>query len=642
MILAVSALATTNADTLRHGRELGWGGSKSSKGSGKSSKSSSSKSGKGSKPDHVKYVWVPDSDDGWGRGAPPPPKHPPFWGGGDSSSGKSGKSSGKSGKGSWSGSGKSGKSGLGSSKSGKGSKSSNGSDPEYVWVYVPNSKPKSDDDGGWAGSGSDGGKWGSDDGKWGSDDDKWASDDGSSDDGWGGDLPDSSSPGICGPGPYNGGLDCGKEEFDYCTETGSQGECSDGYHCYDKETCSGYVDGSWDDDGQDQEEVEVELNDDGNGEGEWSDDGYGATDICFSNGVASPCAGGPKGEAVSVEFSYSVETNGVDAGSTVSPMESAILAAVVDYVSATGDSYGVTRVSSSPEDHISDEEMCTPKNSGNDCSIIKGEMTVYADSHAMDACDYSKVVQDSMDSSDFSHIDGVEKTEYLDSSSCADASKIISGEAAVVEEDSLSAAAVIGFAMLAAFLAAAALLLARKFRRNNANRDIDLISVDTDFSGNRYEQDPFASTVDVHKCTSMYCNCNKGGSGTTFLPAPRKANMDKVLKNQGIDVSPTGVDEAQGFFVGDPEPLGKVSTDSDLDTSQNAPEGQDNIIRAAPHAPASEMELEPVREVDNDSQIDTEWESEGEEDLESIPPPPPLPPGKKLKNGSLASDEMSI
>ena len=286
--------------------------------------------------------------------------------------------------------------------------------------------------------------------------------------------------------------------------------------------------------------------------------------------------------------------------------------------------------------------MCTPKNSGNDCSIIKGEMTVYADSHAMDACDYSKVVQDSMDSSDFSHIDGVEKTEYLDSSSCADASKTISGEAAVVEEDSLSAAAMIGFAMLAAFLAAAALLLARKFRRNNANRDIDLISVDTDFSGNRYEQDPFASTVDVHKCTSMYCNCNKGGSGTTFLPAPRKANMDKVLKNQGIDVSPTGVDEAQGFFVGDPEPLGKVSTDSDLDTSQNAPEGQDNIIRAAPHAPASEMELEPVREVDNDSQIDTEWESEGEEDLESIPPPPPLPPGKKLKNGSLASDEMSI
>ena len=293
-----------------------------------------------------------------------------------------------------------------------------------------------------------------------------------------------------------------------------------------------------------------------------------------------------------------------------------------------------------------DEEACTPKHSGHDCSIVKGEMTVYSDSHSMDACDYANIVEAGMGNTDFSDIDGVKEVEYLNSgSSCDGASKIISGEAAVVDEQSLSAGAMIGIAMLAAFVAAAALLLARKMRRKpNASRDFDLISVDTDFEGKGLgANDPFASTVDVHKCTSMYCNCNKGGTGTTFLPAPRKSNMDKVIKKQGLDTtSPTGLDEAdaQGFFVGDPEPLDAVSIDTDdSSVSLNSSQPKDDIIRADP-TPDDRL-LTPVREIAHDSEIDTEFESDGEEDLESIPPPPPLPPGHPKRN-SLQADEMSV
>jgi hypothetical protein len=181
-------------------------------------------------------------------------------------------------------------------------------------------------------------------------------------------------------------------------------------------------------------------------------------------------------------------------------------------------------------------------------------------------------------------------------------------------------------------------------RKDASDRDFDLISVDTDFEGNRFgANDPFASTVDVHKCTSMYCNCNKGGTGTTFIPAPKKSNIDKVIQKQGLDTtSPTGVDEAeaQGFFVGDPEPLEAVSMDSeDASLSQNSSQPQDSIIRA--EATSEERALTPVREIAHDSEIDTEFESDGEEDLESIPPPPPLPPGHPKRN-SLQEDEMSV
>ena len=268
-------------------------------------------------------------------------------------------------------------------------------------------------------------------------------------------------------------------------------------------------------------------------------------------------------------------------------------------------------------------------------------MTVYAGDHVLNACDYSNVIEASMRSADFSDIDGVKDVEYVSSDSCGDTSSIIAGEAAVVEtEEGLSAGAMIGLAMLGAFVAALALLLARKLRQKPEtidNREIDLVSVDTDFEGNRFGNgDPFASTVDVHKCTSMYCNCNQGGIGTKFLPAPKKSNMSKIMSNQGIDTtSPTGVDdaEAQGFFVGD-----TAEESEDSSRSQNSTELKDGIIRAEPTV--EDRALTPVREVAHDSEIDTEWESDGEE-IESIPPPPPLPPGHP-GNNSLQADEMSV
>ena len=274
-------------------------------------------------------------------------------------------------------------------------------------------------------------------------------------------------------------------------------------------------------------------------------------------------------------------------------------------------------------------------------------MTFYADGRLMDASDYSKIVEASMNAVDFSDIDGVKNVEYLDSgSSSAGFSKIISGEAVVVD-DGPSTGAMIAVAMLAAFVVAAALLLARKLRRktDTSDREFDLLSVDTNFEGKRFEStDPFTSTVDVHKCTSMYCNCNKGGTGTTFLPAPKKVNLDKVVKKQGLQTMlHQDVDEtnAQDFSAGDDESLAADSMDTDTSSQyQHSSELKDEIIRADP--PSEDRILAPVHEIAHDSEIDTECESDGEQDLDSIPPPPPLPAGKQLRNNSLQADEMSV
>ncbi|KAL7504685.1 hypothetical protein ACHAXN_002270 [Cyclotella atomus] len=657
-IITASAVTTTSA-SVRHSRNLG----KSGKGSHSSHHNypgpppdfwgpsyhhgSSSKGGKSSSEDNVKYVWVEGPSSQWG-GHPEKPPPPPYWGGDSSSksgksSDKSGKGSGKSGKGSkgssW---GSSGKSGKGSSKSSKGSSKSGKGSVQFVWVGPghpwgppPPGHPWGPPPFHYGKSGKGSGKSGKgshnyhpkpvdddDDDKsnaWiGDNDDEWAG----VDDGWNGDGGDGESEEV--------------EDIDWGDVWGG-GD-------------------AWAGDDVGWVKEDDDLGDVWGGGNAWAGDDVGwveedenyPNDVCFQKGEVVRCSGAPGGEAIHVEFSYSVETSGLDPEDTVPSLEGAILDAAVDYVSSLDSSYyGVTRVSSDPSDHINDEVMCTPKHSGNDCSIIKGGMTVYADSHSMDACDYANIVEASMDIVDYSSVDGIKGIEYVDSgSSCDGTSKIVSGEAAVTDDEGLSAGAMIGFAMLAAFIAAAALLLARKMRRTGdaSDRDFDLISVDTDFEGNRFgSNDPFASTVDVHKCTSMYCNCNKGGAGTTFLPAPKKSIIDKVIKKQGIDsTSPTGVDEAaaQGFFVGDPEPLEAVSMDSD-DSSQsrNSSQPKDSIIRAEPTS--EERVLTPVREIAHDSEIDTEFESDGEEDLESIPPPPPLPPGHPKRN-SLQDDEMSV
>lgn len=124
-------------------------------------------------------------------------------------------------------------------------------------------------------------------------------------------------------------------------------------------------DGKWEDDGHDDTpEViytpaptvvpEVLWQDDGHDDDDddgWFNDGH---EVCFSKGKVVACQGPPEGDATHVEFSYSVETSGLDPEDTISDLEDAILKAAVDHVSSLESTYDVvTRVSSKPDDKIS-------------------------------------------------------------------------------------------------------------------------------------------------------------------------------------------------------------------------------------------------------------------------------------------------
>lgn len=263
-------------------------------------------------------------------------------------------------------------------------------------------------------------------------------------------------------------------------------------------------------------------------------------------------------------------------------------------------------------------------------------MSFYQSADDMTSCDYNEVIKSSMEGADFSQVDGVEKVHYTGSAgSCDGAAAIIGAPVAVVGEEGLSAGAMIGIAALAAALAALALLAARRRRRKDTmiplDDDFSLVSTNTDNEGRflgAMGNDPFASTVDVHKCASMYCNCNKGLSDTTFIPVPQDGINKKQL---GALTSPQGVDEAQDFFPEEPQ-----------DDDNEIEEAQDNNIMRVP--PASlYRSLTPVNEVPHDSEIDTEIDSEGEEDTVPPPPPPPLPSNYDSRQLPLTdSDEMSI
>jgi len=90
----------------------------------------------------------------------------------------------------------------------------------------------------------------------------------------------------------------------------------------------------------------------------WEDDRNDdyPTDVCFSQRKEVACGGKPKGDAVYVEFSYIMETIGVDPEDVLSSVEGAILVGVADDMPSLGTAYNdVTQVSSSPKDHIKGE-----------------------------------------------------------------------------------------------------------------------------------------------------------------------------------------------------------------------------------------------------------------------------------------------
>lgn len=270
---------------------------------------------------------------------------------------------------------------------------------------------------------------------------------------------------------------------------------------------------------------------------------------------------------------------------------------------------------------------------------------------------------------DYSEVDHVTGAAYRNSELECGRARIISGASVVVqpaEDDQISAGAAFGMLFAAAALLAIAFLAAKNWKRRPAAEvkdDISLIS--NSLQGDTFDdqEDPFANTIDVHKCSSIYCNlCNGGEGDTTFVPAPKKANMAETMMANGI--SPTVVDHANedGFFN-----QKEKADEDDYELPQQAPnterqpsnQSQGSIMRVpilSQYEVNEGRPLTPVNEIAHDSEIDTELESVADHDCDettgdettAIPPPPPLafhPAYRQDSDGihmNESSDEISI
>jgi hypothetical protein len=291
-------------------------------------------------------------------------------------------------------------------------------------------------------------------------------------------------------------------------------------------------------------------------------------------------------------------------------------------------------------------------------------MTIYDDNGSFrDACEASGVIEDAMDGQNYSDdVDGVNSAEYRNSDE--DCGKIVAGAATVVEEkNELSAGAAFGILFAAAALLALALLIYNKLRRKPQSRQaIPLISNNLD--GSPYGDNRYGNTIDVHKCTSIYCNCNKGLDETAFLPAPSPRTSSKMIAKSmaAHGISPTAVDEAPGFN----EEEAKEEEDARLDTLVADPDlerqsARGSIMRVpilsqlgrsksgGGESSGEEVRsLSTVNEVAHDSDIDTENEGDELDETSTVPPPPPLAfhPGYDRKSGNVeqvkSDDEASI
>ena len=229
--------------------------------------------------------------------------------------------------------------------------------------------------------------------------------------------------------------------------------------------------------------------------------------------------------------------------------------------------------------------------------------------HGIDACGGSTLIHDSMAGNDYSDVDGVKNVEYKENLSCP-APVIVAAKAAVNEGPTTGqiAGGVIG----AVFFAALALLLARKMRRKDEREEFSMGS-----SLDLEPEDPYSSTIDVHKCTSMYCNCNRGLENVSFIPAPKNGDIVKARTAAGLAPA-TILDEGNWY----PD-AGSVHRENEV----QAPVTEIDTRRL----PVEQRPLTTVSEIPHDSEIDTE--NEDNDDATSIPPPPPM---------GFHSSEMSI
>jgi len=241
---------------------------------------------------------------------------------------------------------------------------------------------------------------------------------------------------------------------------------------------------------------------------------------------------------------------------------------------------------------------------------------------------------------DFSYVDGIKSAEYISSEACILPSKVVAAPASVLDERGLGAGDIFALAAAALALAVLALLAYRRMRRRPrefVEDDFSLLS--NSLNGSLPDQGPLASTIDVHQCSSIYCDiCNKGNRETTFLPVPRNPDLQKTMSEVGIcPVAPpsraySDVTQKAGNVVVAPiMPFGGDEDDGE--------EPAHDAIMRQPYGGHDDY-LDTVDEVPNDSEIDTELESVYEDD-ETVPPPPPplsMHPTHNFRN----ADEISI
>jgi hypothetical protein len=275
--------------------------------------------------------------------------------------------------------------------------------------------------------------------------------------------------------------------------------------------------------------------------------------------------------------------------------------------------------------------------------------------YGLDECGAATLIQHSMEGHDYAKIQGVENVEFKGTPDCPD---VVASKAAVVEDSELSAGALAGIALAAAALVALALLIARKMRNKDEREQFSLASDLDDFMG--AGGDPYASTIDVHKCTSMYCNCNKGLENVSFIPAPKKVNLAQTMAAAGVAGAATAekgewypearIGDADTVATGIPPPPPLAPHPDDAYSVGQRTASIPPPPPMAPHPddsrsylPVQHRPLRAVSEIPHDSEIDTE--NEDNDDATSVPPPPPpvaFPPASSRYRYNQMDDEMSI
>ena len=324
------------------------------------------------------------------------------------------------------------------------------------------------------------------------------------------------------------------------------------------------------------------------------------------------------------------------------------------------------------------------------------------DGRGVDACVFSRIIRDSMEGNDYTEVEGVTNARYRNSDAGGCGKNINGVAAAVVQpagDDELGAGAAFGILAAVAAVAALAFLVTRRRKtRGHAggaeggagggargegcvwgaegaeggafkieDREMSLISNDPDvsFFEDARKEDPYANTIDVHMCTSIYCDCNNARRATSFLPVPKRVDMAGTMLANGI--SPTAVNQVDdAFFHSDAAP-GDGSYESESEGADVAGRGRDgpgarkgSIMRVPIRSQIRQeggRPLTPVNEIAHDSEIDTEMESLADDygadvstlnDQTTVPPPPPLAfhPAYGRGSGEVhtaeSNDEMSI